>query len=123
MPKSKIAWCDATMQVVAGCDIASPGCRNCYSCRLCATRQRHLRWAKGLAEPVVRQSVQTAIGVNSARIRKVETTTGYQWTGKVTLRPDQISLPIKGGSKVIFVGDRGDIFRQSASISRSSFFR
>lgn len=88
--KSKIAWCDATWQVVAGCTPVGgkdSGCANCYSARLCATRLKHLPWADGLAEP------------------------SGKWTGKVITRPDQLDVPLRWRRpRKIFVGDRGDLF-------------
>jgi protein gp37 len=96
--KSKISWCDATWQVVAGCSPASPGCKNCYSARLLATRHRHLPWAQGLA-------TFDDSGEGERRAH---------WTGKVVCRRDQLSWPFsKRRPLTIFVGDRGDLFHHA----------
>ena len=95
--KSGISWLagpdgrpGATWQILAGCQSISRGCENCYSCRLLATRHRHLPWAKGLAEM---------------------TPSGPRWTGKVVLRRDQLDWPLKHRQPTrIFVADRGDLF-------------
>ena len=39
--KTKIEWTDATWNPVTGCQVTSPGCKNCYSMRLAGTRLRH----------------------------------------------------------------------------------
>jgi protein gp37 len=94
---SKISWCDATWQVVAGCTPVSPGCKHCYSARLCATRFAHLPWAKGLAKTVVEPSYDRS----------------YRWTGEVVCRADQLDVPLHWrAGKRIFVGDRGDMFHE-----------
>jgi protein gp37 len=91
--RSKISWCDATWQVVAGCSPASPGCAHCYSARLIATRHRQLPWAHGLA---------------------CMCSHGPHWTGKVVCRTDQLSWPLRKRKPLrIFVGDRGDLFHEA----------
>lgn len=84
--KSKIAWCDATWQVLAGCSRVSPGCENCYSERLLATRLKHLPWAKNVTE-------------------------NGHWNGQVHLRPEKLEEPMRWRrARRIFVADRGDLF-------------
>lgn len=113
---SAISWCDASWQVIAGCSEESPGCRNCYSARLCATRLKHLPWAQGLATA---SKVKTAThvaakftGNETSRLRVTnDYETRYGWTGKVITRPDQLSHPLRWKKPLaIFVGDRGDLF-------------
>ena len=36
MATSSIEWTDATWNPVAGCNIVSPGCTNCYAMRMAA---------------------------------------------------------------------------------------
>ena len=40
--KTKIEWCDATWNPLAGCRRTSPACQHCYAERLAATRLAHL---------------------------------------------------------------------------------
>ena len=35
---SKIEWTDATWNIVTGCSVVSPGCRNCYAMKWAGTR-------------------------------------------------------------------------------------
>ena len=85
--KSKIEWCDATWQVLAGCTRESRGCEHCYSERLVATRLRHL-----LAYDTL--------------------TTEGRWTGNVVLRRDKLDEPLRWQKpRRIFVCDRGDLFQ------------
>ncbi|MCP5099883.1 MAG: DUF5131 family protein [Chloroflexi bacterium] len=39
--KSKIEWTDASWNVINGCSVDSPGCKNCYAMRMAGTRLRH----------------------------------------------------------------------------------
>lgn len=84
--RSKIAWCDATWQVMAGCTKVSPGCKNCYSEKLLSTRLKHLPWAG-------------------------DVTSGGKWNGQVVLRAEKLDEPGRWRrARRIFVADRGDLF-------------
>ena len=86
---SKIDWTDETWPVIAGCSPASEGCNNCYSCRLLATRLKHLPDYAGLAERA----------------------DGYRWTGEVRLLPHRLDKPLRRRKPTwYFVADKGDLF-------------
>jgi hypothetical protein len=46
--KTSIEWTDATLNVITGCKVLSPGCTNCYAMRLAGTRRRNQPNRNGL---------------------------------------------------------------------------
>ena len=89
---TKIEWCDATINPVAGCTKCSPACRNCYAERMAA------RWAK---HPNLKISDKYE-GVVDRRGR---------WNGQVTLdRAPFTRLPKK--SQSVFLASMGDLFHE-----------
>lgn len=87
--KTKIEWCDATLNYVNGCSLESPGCTHCY-----AMRQAH-RFP-------VRQGLT------------VKTKGGMVWTGEVRQHEPalQQALSWRRGRK-IFWNAHGDLFHPS----------
>jgi len=91
--QSLIDWTDTTWEVTAGCTKISEGCRNCYAARMVATRLKHHRDTKGLAE---------------------HTDTGYDWTGDIRLLLHNLEKPLHWRTpRRIFVNSRSDLFHQN----------
>ncbi|WP_130753887.1 DUF5131 family protein [Sphingobium xenophagum] len=95
---SEIEWTDVTWNPVAGCNIASAGCTNCYAMRMAARLQAmgHPKY-----EGTTRKSGNRNI-----------------WTGKVNV--DQLSLadPMKWKrGKRIFVNSMSDLFHEDVPTS------
>lgn len=81
-----ISWTDATWPVTTGCQVASPGCDNCYAARLTSGRLAHLSAYAGLAE-------------------------GGKFTGEVRLLPDRLDWPLRWTRpRRIFVASMSDLF-------------
>ena len=91
---SKIEWTDATWNPIAGCDIASPGCRECYAMRRVAPRLA--------ANPKTPHYHGTV----------VKTKTGYVWTGKIGIASDKVlTQPLHWKRpRKIFVNSTSDLF-------------
>lgn len=88
--KSKIEWTDATWNPITGCEIVSPGCKNCYAMRLAGSRLQHHPSRKGLTKP---------------------SKGGPVWTGEVRLNEGWIEQPTKWHApRKIFVCAHGDLF-------------
>jgi protein gp37 len=88
---TSIEWTDATWPVIAGCKEISPGCANCYSARLTATRLRHTPKYRGLA----------VIGANGHP----------RFTGESRLAREHLHWPMKWRApRRIFVADMSDLF-------------
>ncbi len=91
--KSGIQWTDATWSPVTGCDRVSPGCANCYSERLTATRLAHVPKYAGLA--VISEAGQP------------------HWTGEVRCHPDELETPRRWKRpRRIFVNSMSDTFHK-----------
>lgn len=87
---SKIEWTDATWNPIVGCEIKSPGCRECYAMRLAGGRMRNHPSRVGLT----RQS-------------KV----GPVWTGDVRFIEESLDQPSRWTRpRDIFVGAHSDLF-------------
>jgi protein gp37 len=90
---SSIEWTDATWNPVAGCDILSPGCTNCYAMRMAARLEAmgQQKYA-GLTKKTSRQHV---------------------WTGKIKLDPASLMLPATWKKpRMIFVNSMSDLFHE-----------
>ncbi|ORA38084.1 DUF5131 family protein [Mycobacterium aquaticum] len=86
-----IEWTDATWNVVIGCDKVSPGCDHCYAIRTAHRMQSN-------PNPKV---VEPYAGTES----------GGEWTGRVNLVEDRLSLPLQWKRpRRIFVNAQSDLF-------------
>lgn len=89
--KSKIPWCDATINPVIGCSHASPGCDHCYAERM----------ANRLAS-------------NPSTPQYHGLTEGGKWTGETRFVESQLELPLRWKRpRRIFVCSMGDLFHES----------
>lgn len=87
---TKIEWADATLNVINGCTIVSPGCEHCYAMRLAATRLKHHPSREGLA-----------------RIHNGHA----QWTGEVRFNEKVLLDPLHWRRpRKIFWNAHGDMF-------------
>lgn len=83
---TKIEWCDATVNAINGCSLASPGCTNCY-----AMKQAH------------RFPVRQGLTVPSKG--------GMVWTGEVRLSETALLQPLRWRRpRTIFWNAHGDTF-------------
>ncbi|WP_029458200.1 DUF5131 family protein [Solidesulfovibrio alcoholivorans] len=81
--KSKIQWCDATINPAYGCSPASPGCANCYAARM------------------------------AGRLGKMTEGTHRdgKWTGRINLFPERMAQALSWKKpRRIFVGSMTDLF-------------
>jgi len=89
-----IEWTDATWNVVIGCDKVSDGCTNCYAIRTAHRMQ-------GNPNPKVREPY-------------AGTESGGEWTGRVNLVEDRLTLPLRWKRpRRIFVNAQSDLFHDS----------
>lgn len=90
---SPIEWTDVTWNPVAGCNVASPGCTNCYAMRMAARLQAmgHPKY-----EGTTRKSGKRTV-----------------WTGRVNVDPSTLDDPVnwKRGKR-IFVNSMSDLFHE-----------
>lgn len=95
---SSIEWTDATWNPVAGCNVLSAGCTNCYAMRM-AARLEHM------GQPKYKGLTRDSGG------RKV-------WTGKVNLDFSSLKAPLswKKG-RMIFVNSMSDLFHDDVPLS------
>lgn len=90
-----ISWTDSTWSPVRGCTRISPGCENCYAERLAGR-------FSGAGKPFE----------GFVRIGKQ----GPRWTGKVTLIPEQLAVPLRWRKpRRVFVNSMSDTFHESLS--------
>lgn len=88
MGKTTINYCDETWNVTGGCSHCSPGCDNCWSEQLTATRFKGKPRYDGL-------------------------TKDGRWTGKVKLFEDRLEQPLHWKEpRVIFVNSQSDLFHE-----------
>lgn len=89
---SKIEWTDATWNIITGCSIKSPGCRDCYAMKLAGTRLRHHPSRVGLTQP---------------------SDAGPVWTGEVRFNEEWLDQPQRWKRpREIFVCAHGDLFHE-----------
>lgn len=104
--KSGIEWTDATWNPVAGCDLVSPGCTQCYAMRRVAPRL-----AANPATPHYRGTVKKAkpSGGKGRRPDRGET---YVWTGRIGFAPARtFDAPLRWTRpRRIFVNSTSDLF-------------
>src|SRR5207247_1170954 len=94
---SKIEWTEATWNPVAGCNIVSPGCTNCYAMRL-ASRLEAMGQEK--YKDLTRMSARRA-----------------KWNGTIRLDPNSLDLPKKWArGRRIFVNSMSDLFHEDVPL-------
>jgi protein gp37 len=90
---TEISWADATLNVVNGCTVVSPGCTNCYAMRLAGTRLRNHASRAGLTR---------------------DTKAGPVWTGEVRFNEAVLLQPLRWKRpRMIFWNAHGDMFHPS----------
>lgn len=64
--KSKIAWCDSTVNFWSGCTKVSPGCANCYAEARDARmlQEKVIHWGKGAPRLKSKSAVKQALAMN-----------------------------------------------------------
>ena len=91
---TKIEWCDATWNPLAGCSIVSPGCHHCYAMR---TAYR--------LEAMGQEKYQGTTEKKNGRIL---------WTGKINLDESALLIPLKKKKPTTwFVNSMSDLFHES----------
>lgn len=89
---TKIEWTDATLNVVNGCSVVSPGCTNCYAMRS-GGRNLPGHPSTGLTMP---------------------SKAGHVWTGEVRFNETALMLPLRWKRpRMIFWNAHGDLFHES----------
>ena len=104
MNKTKIEWCDLTINPVVGCSKCSPGCDNCYAEKMAA------RWAK---HPNPKISGKYAGVVDESG----------KWTGKTSYFDLNVFAGLPKKPSRIFVGSMTDMFHPSVDDARGQGFR
>ena len=96
MGKTKIEWCDHTINPVVGCSKCSPGCKNCYAKKMAFRLSKNPLTAKKYAGVVDEHG---------------------KWTGRVNFLLSNKDTPhrVPGYGKRVFVGSMTDIFHPSVS--------
>ena len=97
MATSDIEWTESTWNPIAGCEIVSPGCTNCYAMRMAARLQ-----AMGMAKyaGTTRKSGKRHV-----------------WTGKVNTDRNALSAPLAWKRpQRIFVNSMSDLFQEKADV-------
>lgn len=93
MSKSKIEWCDETINPIVGCTKVSPACDNCY--------------AEGMAKRLQAMGTRGYDGV---------VTDKGKWSGKLNFVWSELEKPMKWKKpKRIFVGSMADLFHENVS--------
>lgn len=89
---TKIEWTDATLNVVNGCTVISPGCANCYAMRS-GGRNLPGHPSTGLTQP---------------------SKAGHVWTGEVRFNEKELLQPLRRRRpRKIFWNAHGDLFHDS----------
>ena len=88
-----IEWTDATWNVITGCSVLSPGCKNCYAMKLAGTRLKRHPSRAGLTH---------------------ESAAGPVWTGDVRWNEQWLLQPLQWKRpRQIFVCAHGDLFHEN----------
>lgn len=83
-------WWDRNWPVLEGCSHVSPACDNCFAAEYAHRFENSLPYLNGLTTPE------------------------GKWTGRVTMRQDQLGLPVKITKPTVwFVAERSDLFHPS----------
>jgi len=91
MADTTIEWTDATWNPVAGCQVITPGCTNCYAMRMAARLE--------------------AMGVEKYEGLTRKSGNRYVWTGKVRLDEETLETPLHWKKpRKIFVNSMSDLF-------------
>jgi protein gp37 len=91
---SRIEWTESTWNPVAGCNVISPGCTNCYAMRMAA---RLAAMGQKKYKGTTRKSGNRA-----------------KWTGKINLDDTSVDLPRTWKSgRLIFVNSMSDLFHEA----------
>lgn len=95
---SSIEWTDATWNPVAGCNVLSAGCTNCYAMRMAAR-----------LEAMGQQKYSGTTRLSGKR---------RVWTGKVVLDHSSLGIPLtwKRGRRV-FVNSMSDLFHEAVPLA------
>ncbi len=94
--KSNIQWTEATWNPIAGCSIASTGCRNCYAMAHAARLER--------------------IGLIKYANLTTESKAGPVWSGNVALDERSLDQPMRWRRpRLIFVNSMSDLFHEALS--------
>jgi len=96
MAETKIEWTDATWNPVAGCSLASSGCKHCY--------------AMQMARRLEAMGVEKYKGLTQKRDKNIT------WNGVVREDPASLLTPYKWKKpRKIFVNSMSDLFHESVS--------
>ena len=93
MAETQIEWTDATWNPVAGCSLASSGCKNCY--------------AMNMARRLEAMGVDKYKGLTNKRNKNVT------WNGTIRLDYNSLEIPYRWKKpKKIFVNSMSDLFHE-----------
>lgn len=96
MAESQIEWTDATWNPVAGCALASAGCKNCYAMKMAWRLE--------------------AMGVEKYAGLTKKTSRNVTWNGVVREDPDALLIPLSWRKpRKIFVNSMSDLFHVDVS--------
>ncbi|MCP5087893.1 MAG: DUF5131 family protein [Rhodobacteraceae bacterium] len=88
---SKIQWTEHTWNIINGCEVCGPGCKNCYAMRLAGTRLKNHPSREGLTTKTAAHQ--------------------FLWNGKVRMYEPWLHQPLKWKMAArIFVCAHGDLF-------------
>lgn len=89
---SDIEWTDVTWNPIAGCQMVSAGCTNCYAMRMAARLE--------------------AMGVDAYKGTTRKSGSRYVWTGRFNLNPNVLEQPIAWKKpRRIFANSMSDLFQ------------
>lgn len=95
---SNIEWTQATWNPIAGCQIVSPGCTNCYAMKM-AARHEAMSTAQGRVSPYAGLTRKTKAGA--------------VWNGEMRLVESALRLPLTWRKpRTIFVNSMSDLFAE-----------